>query len=117
MNDEIQKVYDQVSNNEANAKLLIQQKENEIFHLTNKINDLEATINRYGTNLNGIKSAYDQAVLNHKRDLVKKQEETRVTKENYDKNIKEVFESRLFLASEQAGRGADERSTFHTGDE
>jgi hypothetical protein len=90
LNEELIKIYEQLNIDKNKFSYILQNKDDEIYSLINKINDLETTINRYGDNLKCIKVAYDEMTKNHKKELYKRNEELKQMKEIYEDNIREV---------------------------
>jgi hypothetical protein len=90
LNEELRRAYEALGQNEQNTQLLVEEKENEILNLTNKINELDMVIQKYGQNLQFLKLAYDKSVAEHKNEITKKQNEFIGSKNEYEKQIQEL---------------------------
>ena len=91
LNEEIRSAYEAVKSSESNAQLLIREKDDENTCLTNKINELDIVISKYGQNLSFIKKSYDKIVYDHQVEIMKKNQEMRQLQDKYEKKIREVI--------------------------
>jgi hypothetical protein len=91
LNEELRRTYEIININENNTGNLIRMKEEEIFNLTNKINELDMVIGKYGTNLMNLKKAFDKTGNDHKYEIASKNNEIKRMKDKYEKKIKEVY--------------------------
>ncbi len=91
MNEELRRSYEIININEANTGNLLRMKEEEIFNLTNKINELDMVIDKYGMNLMNLKKAFDNTCNDHKNEMFNKNNDMKKMKTKYEKKIKEVI--------------------------
>jgi tetrahydromethanopterin S-methyltransferase subunit B len=90
LNEELRLAYTQIKSSESNAQVIIQNKEDEVINLTNKINELDVVINKYGQNLSSLKKSHDKVVYDHEVQLINKNKEMKIQKDSYEKKIKEL---------------------------
>jgi chromosome segregation ATPase len=90
LNEELRLAYTQIKSSESNAQVIIQNKEDEVSNLTNKINELDIIINKYGQNLSSLKKSYDKVINDHELELINKNKEIKSQKDSYEKKIKEL---------------------------
>ena len=90
LNEELRLAYNQIKNSENNAQFLIQSKEDEVVNLTNKINELDVVLGKYGQNLSNLKKAFDKTVYDNQVDLMNKNKEMKTQKDAYERKIKEL---------------------------
>jgi chromosome segregation ATPase len=90
LNEELRRSYEIININEANTNNLIRLKEEEIFNLTNRINELDMIISKYGANLMNIKKAFDKACHENKIEIANKNSEIKHMRDKYEKKIKDV---------------------------
>ena len=90
LNEELRRSYEIIHINEANTNNLIRLKEEEIFNLTNRINELDMIITKYGANLINLKKAYDKTCQENKNEMAKKNSEIKHIRDKYEKKIKDV---------------------------
>jgi DnaJ-domain-containing protein 1 len=67
------------------------------MNLTNKINELDIIISKYGKNLINIKKSYEKSVYDHQVENLAKNNDLRQMQEKYEKKIREVFIDYIFL--------------------
>ena len=84
----------------------LKEKEKEIAELTNKINELEVSIEKYEANLINIRKNYDTTVFEYQQEITRKNEDIKYMMEAHGKEIKEVknffitkFFKRLFMCN------------------
>ena len=91
INEELRRSYEIININEANTGNLLRIKEEEIFNLTNKINELDMVIDKYGNNLMNLKKAFDNTCNDHRNEILNKNNDVKKMKAKYEKKIKEVY--------------------------
>jgi Cu/Ag efflux pump CusA len=90
INEELRLAYDAIRNSEMEAQNMLRGKEDEVFSLTNKINEMEIILSKYGQNLINIKKAYEKINNDHQIEIMKKNNEIKQIRESYEKRIKEL---------------------------
>lgn len=82
--------YESIRNSEMDAQNMLRGKEDEVFSLTNKINEMDIILSKYGQNLLNIKKSYEKINNDHQLEIMKKNNEIKQIKENYEKRIKDL---------------------------
>lgn len=82
--------YESIRNSEMDAQNMLRGKEDEVFALTNKINEMDIILTKYGQNLLNIKKSYEKINNDHQLEIMKKNNEIKQIKENYEKRIKDL---------------------------
>jgi len=82
--------YESIRNSEMEAQNMLRGKEDEVFALTNKINEMDIILTKYGQNLLNIKKSYEKINNDHQLEIMKKNNEIKQIKENYEKRIKDL---------------------------
>ena len=65
--------YESIRNSEMEAQNMLRGKEDEVFALTNKINEMDIILTKYGQNLLNIKKSYEKINNDHQLEIMKKQ--------------------------------------------
>ncbi len=76
--------------------MLIKEKDDEVVNLTNKINELDIVISKYGQNLQVLKKSADKNAYDNKVELLKKNTEMKQMQDRYEKKIREVILSKYY---------------------
>jgi hypothetical protein len=90
MSEELRMAYDTIRNSEFDAQQMLRGKEDEVICLTNKMNELDIIISKYGQNLTNIKKSYDKMNSDHQIDMLKKSTELKQVRDTYESRIREL---------------------------
>lgn len=90
INEEYLALYNETKLKEQTLCSEIKQKDAEITHLMNKINELELNIGRYESNLINIRKNYDNTVYEYQQEIARKNEDIKYMLDAHAKEIKEV---------------------------
>jgi hypothetical protein len=90
LNEELRRAYEAIHISENNAQIVIRSKDDEVLDLTNKLNELEIVISKYGQNLTNIKHVFDKTVEKHQIDLQSKNNDMKLMREKYERKIRDL---------------------------
>lgn len=90
MNEELRMAYEAIKASETNSQFIIKEKDDQVTDLTNKINELDIIISKYGQNLIEIKKSMEKCNYDHQMEILKKNDELRQMEQRYEKKIREV---------------------------